>query len=69
MNAIFVFRPDRPTVEARKTLYATAHRQAEETRVQIRNIQQAGVKHGNFKKHSTEIDEVRCTLWLQQKRC
>src|ERR1700727_838797 len=48
----------RPTVEARTALYITAQRQAEDTRVQIRKVQQASVKRGKFAKHSVEPDEV-----------
>ena len=50
--------PKRPTVEARTALYITAQRQAEDTRVQIRKVQQASVKRGKFAKHSVELDEV-----------
>lgn len=48
----------RPTVEARNALTATAQRIAEDTRVQLRKIQQASVKKGDYKKHSVELEEV-----------
>ena len=49
----------RPTVEARNALAATAQRMSEDTRVQLRKIQQASVKKGDYKKHSVELEEVR----------
>ncbi|KAG1843059.1 ribosome recycling factor domain-containing protein [Suillus tomentosus] len=49
----------RPTVEARNALTATAQRMAEDTRVQLRKIQQASVKKGDYKKHSVELEEFQ----------
>ncbi|KAG0694853.1 ribosome recycling factor domain-containing protein [Suillus ampliporus] len=49
----------RPTVEARNALAATAQRMAEDTRVQLRKIQQASVKKGDYKKHSVELEEFQ----------
>lgn len=39
-------------------LLFSAQRLAEDARVQIRRIHQAGVKKGKFEKHSVELDEV-----------
>ncbi|KAG2151183.1 ribosome recycling factor-domain-containing protein [Suillus bovinus] len=49
----------RPTVEARNALTTTAQRMAEDTRVQLRKIQQASVKKGDYKKHSVELEEFQ----------
>lgn len=49
----------RPTVEARNALTATAQRMAEDTRVQLRKIQQASVKKGDYKKHSIELEQFQ----------
>ncbi|KAG2122920.1 ribosome recycling factor-domain-containing protein [Suillus clintonianus] len=49
----------RPTVEARNALTATAQRMAEDTRVQLRKIQQASIKKGDYKKHSIELEEFQ----------
>ena len=48
----------RPTVEARKALYASAKRKGEEIRVQIRNKHSASLKRGKYEKHSIELEEV-----------
>lgn len=53
----------RPTIEARNALTATAQRMAEDTRVQLRKIQQASVKKGDYKKHSVELEEVSLTCF------
>ncbi|KAJ3999885.1 ribosome recycling factor domain-containing protein [Lentinula boryana] len=49
----------KPTVEARQTLFATAERQAEDTRVQIRRHHQASLKKGKYEKHSIELEEFQ----------
>jgi ribosome recycling factor len=49
-------------METRVSLIATAQRQAEDTRIQVRKAQQAGVKRGKFEKHSIELEEVRSPL-------
>ncbi|KAJ4468753.1 ribosome recycling factor domain-containing protein [Lentinula aciculospora] len=49
----------KPTVEARKALFAAAERQAEDTRVQIRRHHQASLKKGKYEKHSIELDEFQ----------
>jgi len=49
----------KPTVEARTALYTSAHRQAEDTRVQVRKIHQASVKRGKFGKHSVELEQFQ----------
>ena len=49
----------RPTVAAREELAKEAAKVAEETRVQLRRIQQSRIKKGGYVKHSVEIDEVR----------
>ncbi|EPQ53424.1 ribosome recycling factor [Gloeophyllum trabeum ATCC 11539] len=49
----------KPTVEARHALYTTAHRLAEECRVQIRKHHSAALKKGKFDKHSKEIEEFQ----------
>ncbi|KAJ3729647.1 ribosome recycling factor domain-containing protein [Lentinula raphanica] len=49
----------KPTVEARKALFATAERQAEDTRIQIRRHHQASLKKGKYEKHSIEIEEFQ----------
>ena len=53
---------DRPTMETRSSLIATAQRQAEDTRIQVRKAQQASVKRGKFSKNSIELEEVRSSL-------
>lgn len=50
---------DRPTVDARAALYATAQKQAEESKVQLRKMEQASVKKGKYEKHSVELEAVR----------
>ncbi|KAJ3847545.1 ribosome recycling factor domain-containing protein [Lentinula lateritia] len=49
----------KPTVEARKALFAAAERQAEDTRAQIRRHHQASLKRGKYEKHSVELDEFQ----------
>ncbi|KII91158.1 hypothetical protein PLICRDRAFT_105335 [Plicaturopsis crispa FD-325 SS-3] len=49
----------KPTVDSRVALYNVAHRQAEETRVQIRKHHQASVKRGKYEKHSIELEEFQ----------
>ncbi|OAX39928.1 ribosome recycling factor [Rhizopogon vinicolor AM-OR11-026] len=49
----------RPTVEARNALTATAQRMSEDTRVQLRKIQQASVKKGDYKKHTVELEQFQ----------
>ncbi|KAL5498536.1 hypothetical protein ACEPAH_1890 [Sanghuangporus vaninii] len=49
----------KPTVDARAELVKSAAKLAEETRVQLRRIEQASVKKGDYKKHSLEVDEFR----------
>lgn len=49
----------RQTVAAREELAKEAAKVAEETRVQLRRIQQSSIKKGGYAKHSVEIDEVR----------
>jgi ribosome recycling factor len=56
-NMLMLFH--RPTIEARHALYATAQRQAEDARVQVRKHHQTAIKKGGFKKHSQELEEVR----------
>lgn len=48
----------KPTVDARKAVAASAVKQAEETRQQLRKAHQAGVKKGKFERHSIELEEV-----------
>ncbi|EJD05406.1 ribosome recycling factor [Fomitiporia mediterranea MF3/22] len=47
----------KPTVEARAELVKSATKLAEDTRVQLRRVEQTSVKKGNYKKHSIAIDE------------
>ena len=54
-------------METRASLYATAQRQAEDTRVRIRKTHQASVKRGKFGKHSIELDEV-CSSFTRTNR-
>ncbi|EGO03553.1 hypothetical protein SERLA73DRAFT_175063 [Serpula lacrymans var. lacrymans S7.3] len=49
----------KPTVDARKALTTSAQRLAEDSRVQIRKLQQASVKKGKYEKHSVELDEFQ----------
>jgi hypothetical protein len=48
----------RMTVDGRTALYTAAHRQAEDTRQQIRKHHQAAAKKGKWEKHSVEVTEV-----------
>ncbi|KAJ3514867.1 hypothetical protein NLJ89_g2121 [Agrocybe chaxingu] len=52
----------KPTVEARKELFAAAKRKAEEIRVQVRKHHAASLKRGRYEKHSVELDEARLHL-------
>ncbi|KZT22720.1 ribosome recycling factor [Neolentinus lepideus HHB14362 ss-1] len=49
----------KPTVEARTALYTSAHRQAEDCRVQIRKHHAAALKKGKFGKRSKELEEFQ----------
>ncbi|CAA7263248.1 unnamed protein product [Cyclocybe aegerita] len=49
----------KPTVEARKELFAAAKRKAEEIRVQVRKHHAASLKRGKYEKHSVELDEFQ----------
>lgn len=53
-----IYFPSRPTVDARAALYTTAHRQAEDTRIQIRKQHAVSVKRGKWEKRSIELEEV-----------
>lgn len=55
---------NRPTVEARRMLVATAQRQAEVWRGHVRKQQQTSVKKGAYAKHSKELDEVSTNVLL-----
>ncbi|KZV76597.1 ribosome recycling factor [Peniophora sp. CONT] len=52
----------KPTVDARKAVAASAVKQAEETRQQLRKAHQAGVKKGKFERHSIEMEEFQKLL-------
>ncbi|EED79754.1 predicted protein [Postia placenta Mad-698-R] len=49
----------KPTVDARQAMLASAQRQAEDSRVQIRKQHQASLKKGKYAKHSPELDEFQ----------
>ncbi|KAJ7039862.1 ribosome recycling factor domain-containing protein [Mycena alexandri] len=49
----------KPTVESNMALVTAASRKSEDLRVQIRHLQQASVKRGNFKKFGIEFDEFQ----------
>ncbi|KZT10393.1 ribosome recycling factor [Laetiporus sulphureus 93-53] len=49
----------KPTVEARQAMIATAQKQAEDARVQIRKQQQTSLKKGKYAKYSVEMDEFQ----------
>ncbi|KAF9486206.1 ribosome recycling factor [Pholiota conissans] len=49
----------RPTVEARKELFAAAKRKAEEIRVQVRKQHTLSIKRGKYEKHSVELEEFQ----------
>ncbi|KAF5351122.1 hypothetical protein D9756_008223 [Leucocoprinus leucothites] len=49
----------KPTVDARKELFAGAKRKAEEIRVQVRKQHQASIKRGKYEKHSIELEEFQ----------
>lgn len=52
-------RAVRPTIDARKELYAAAKKKAEEIKVQVRKHHAASLKRGKYEKHSIELEEVR----------
>ncbi|PPQ65997.1 hypothetical protein CVT26_010657 [Gymnopilus dilepis] len=49
----------RPTIEARKEIFAAAKRKAEEIRVQIRKQHAASLKRGKYEKRSVELEEFQ----------
>ncbi|PCH44956.1 ribosome recycling factor [Wolfiporia cocos MD-104 SS10] len=49
----------KPTVESRMAMYATAQKQAEDTRVNIRKQHQTSLKKGKYAKYSPEADEFQ----------
>ncbi|KIM36680.1 hypothetical protein M413DRAFT_449023 [Hebeloma cylindrosporum] len=49
----------RPTVQARLEIFASAKKQAEDIRVQIRKQHTASLKRGKFEKHSIELEEFQ----------
>ncbi|KAF8191190.1 ribosome recycling factor domain-containing protein [Pholiota molesta] len=49
----------KPTVEARKELFAAAKRKAEEIRVQVRKQHTTSLKRGKYEKHSVELEEFQ----------
>ncbi|PPR08296.1 hypothetical protein CVT24_002454 [Panaeolus cyanescens] len=49
----------KPTVEARKELFAAAKRKAEDIRVQIRKQHTVSLKRGKYEKHSVELEEFQ----------
>ena len=51
-------RNPRPTVDAKAELVKTASLQAEDTRVQLRRLEQTSIKKGNHKKNSGAWEEV-----------
>ncbi|KAF8906843.1 ribosome recycling factor domain-containing protein [Gymnopilus junonius] len=49
----------RPTIDARKELFAAAKRKAEEIRVQVRKHHATSLKRGKYEKHSIELEEFQ----------
>ncbi|KDR76485.1 hypothetical protein GALMADRAFT_246857 [Galerina marginata CBS 339.88] len=49
----------KPTIEARKELFAAAKRKAEDIRVQVRKQHAASLKRGKYEKHSIELEEFQ----------